>query len=135
VELADTSAWTNRHKDAAVEADFDARLLAGEIATCPQVAMELLWTTQSTREFRELREDLDALPQVAVDGAVWERAIEVWEELVRRSRHRQAKIPDLVVAAAAELAGMPVCHYDADFVAIAEITGQAERAIAPIGDL
>jgi predicted nucleic acid-binding protein len=135
VELADTSAWTNRHKDPGVEADFDARLLAGEIAICPQVTMELLWTAQSPTEFEELREDLSVLPQLPIDGATWERAIEVWHELVLRSRHRQAKIPDLLVAAAAEIAGIPVCHYDADFEAIAEVTGQAERAIATIGSL
>jgi len=135
VELADRSAWTNRHKDPGVDADFDARLLAGEIATCPQVTMELLWTAQSPQEFEELREDLAALPQVPVDGGTWQRAIDVWHELVRSSRHRQAKIPDLLVAAAAEIVGMPVCHYAADFEAIADVTGQPVRAIAPLGSL
>ena len=135
MELADTSAWTNRHKDPAVAADFEARILAGEIATCPQVTMELLWTARSLREFEELREDLAALPQLPIDGATWDRAIDVWHELVRRSRHRQAKIPDLLVAAAAEIAGVPVCHYDAAFEAIADVTGQPEGAIAPLGSL
>lgn len=135
MELADTSAWTNRHKDPAVEADFDARLLAGEIATCPQVAMELLWTARSLTEFEELREDLAVLPQVPIDPGTWDRAIDIWYELVRISRHREAKIPDLLVAAAAEIAGIPVCHYDADFEAIAQVTGQSERAIAPLGSL
>jgi len=97
--------------------------------------MELLWTAQSQRDFEELREDLDALPQLPIDGATWARAIEVWYELVKQRRHRQAKIPDLLVAAAAELAGVRVCHYDADFQAIASITGQPERPIAPIGSL
>ena len=135
MELADTSAWTNRHKDPAVQADFDARLLAGEIAICPQVTMELLWTAKSLREFEELRDDLAALPQFPVDGGTWERATDVWHELVGRGQHRQAKIQDLLVAAAAELAGVPVCHYDADFDAIAAVTGQVVRAIAPLGSL
>lgn len=135
MELADTSAWTNRHKDPGVEADFDARILAGEIATCPQVTVELLWTAQTQREFKELREDLGALPQVPVEGATWKRAIEVWQELVEGGRHRQAKPADLLVAAAAEIAGVGVCHYDADFEAIASVTGQQVRAIAPLGSL
>lgn len=42
---------------------------------------------------------------------------------------------DLVVAATAELAGVPVCHYDRHFEVIAEVTGQPVRAIAPIGTL
>jgi predicted nucleic acid-binding protein len=42
---------------------------------------------------------------------------------------------DLLVAAAAELAGVPVCHYDRHFEVIAEVTGQPVRAIAPLGTL
>ena len=135
MELADTSAWTNRHKDPGVEADFDARILADEIATCPQVVMELLWTAQTPRDFDELRVDLAALRQLAIDSATWERAVDVWQALVQAGQHRQAKIPDLLVAAAAEIAGVPICHYDADFDAIASVTGQPIRAIAPLGSL
>jgi predicted nucleic acid-binding protein len=45
------------------------------------------------------------------------------------------RIPDLLIAAAAEFAGMPVSHYDRDFELIAEVTGQPVRAIAPLGSL
>ena len=45
------------------------------------------------------------------------------------------KIPDLLIAAAAELAEVPVCHYDRDFELIADVTGQPVRAIAPLGSL
>ena len=135
MELADTSAWTNRHKDSTVEADFDSRVLADEIATCPVVAMELLWTAQTPSEVHELREELEALPQVDINGAAWKRALEVWEALSQQGRHRQVKWVDLIVAATAEVAGIPVCHYDRDFEVIAGVTRQAERAIAPIGTL
>jgi predicted nucleic acid-binding protein len=135
LELADTSAWTSRHKDPGVEADFDARIVAGEIATCPQVVMELLWTARSPLEFEELREDLGALPQLPIDGLTWARAVDVWHLLVNSGRHRQAKPADLLVAAAGEIAGLPVCHYDADFDAIATVTGQEVRAIAPLRSL
>jgi len=131
LELADTSAWTNRHKSEPVEQEFNALLVAGDIATCPMVVMELLWTSRSAQDFQELRNDLAALPQASIDA----RAVEVWHELALESRHRQVKIPDLLVASAAELAGIGVCHYDADFDAIAKITGQPVRAIAPLGRL
>ena len=49
--------------------------------------------------------------------------------------HRQVKLPDLLIAAAAELAALPVLHYDRDFEAIADVTGQPVRAIAPLGSL
>jgi predicted nucleic acid-binding protein len=135
VELADTSAWTTRHKDAAVQADFDARVLAGEIATCSMVVMELLWTAQNQTEFGEIREDLDALPQLPITPAAWERAIDVWHDLVRLGRHRQTRPPDLLIAAVAELASVGLCHYDGDFDAISAVTRQPVRALAPIGNL
>jgi predicted nucleic acid-binding protein len=135
LELADTSAWTNRHKDPAVDRDLEERILADEIVTCPMVVMELLWTTQSQQEFEDLRRDLDALAKVPSDQDSWDRAMDVWRELVIQGRHRQVKIPDLLVAASADIAGLPVCHYDGDFDVIATITGQPVRAIAPLGSL
>jgi predicted nucleic acid-binding protein len=135
LELADTSAWTNRHKDPSVDRDFEERIIADEIGTCPMVVMELLWTTQHQREFEELRRDLDALARFPNNQGSWDRAIDVWNELVAQGRHRQVKIPDLLIAATAEIAGIAVCHYDADFDVIATITGQPVRAIAAIGTL
>jgi len=99
------------------------------------VAMELLWTTQDQREFEELRRDLDALARFPNDQDSWDRAMDVWNELVAQGRHRQVKIPDLLIAATAEIEGIGVCHYDADFEVIAAITGLPVRAIAPIGSL
>ena len=49
--------------------------------------------------------------------------------------HRQVALPDLLVAAAAERAEIPVLHYDRHFELIASITGQPVRAIAPLGSL
>jgi predicted nucleic acid-binding protein len=135
LELADTSAWTNRETSRETDDDFSNRLLADEIATCQIVAMELLWTTRDAREFAEFRLDLRALPEIPITAQVWERATDVWHELAKLARHRQVKIPDLLVAAAAEAAEIGVCHYDADFDVIASVTGQPVRSIAPLGSL
>jgi hypothetical protein len=47
--------------------------------------------------------------------------------------------PETLRAAAerapAELSELPICHYDAHFELIAEVTGQPMRAIAPLGSL
>jgi hypothetical protein len=136
-ELADTSAWTNRRKDPAVSRDFENRLLTGDLATCPMVKLELLWESQDVNAFRRRRDQLDALDEIPIDAAVWRRAIEIFERLAARGplHHRQVKLPDLLVAAAAENAGVPVCHYDRDFDVIAQVTGQQVRAIAPLGSL
>jgi predicted nucleic acid-binding protein len=135
VELADTSAWTNRHRGDTVRVDFDRRVMRGEIATCPPVVMELLWSARARADFEDTVSTMAALPQFEADRPAWDRAVAVWTELVRRGRHRQARQPDLLVAAVAELAGVPVCHYDRHFEVIAEVTGQPVRAIAPLGTL
>jgi predicted nucleic acid-binding protein len=51
------------------------------------------------------------------------------------AHQRSVKHPDLLVAAAAEGAGIPVLHYDEDFVRIAGVTGQEHRWLARPGSL
>lgn len=57
--------------------------------------------------------------------AIEDRAIEVQQLLADRRQHRAPAIPDLLIAATAELAGLVVLHLDKDFELIASITGQA----------
>jgi predicted nucleic acid-binding protein len=61
------------------------------------------------------------------------RAVAVQDALAERSQQRGAKIADLLIAAAAEAAGLVVLHYDHDFDLIAEITGQRTEWIVPAG--
>ena len=101
----------------------------------PPVLMELLWSARNSADFDDIVTELAALPRLNADGPIWDRAVEVWRELVQSGRHRQVPRNDLVVAAVAELGGVPVCHYDRHFDVIAEVTGQPMRAIAPLGTL
>ena len=135
MELADTSAWTNRHKSAATSTDFNERLARGEIATCDAVMLELLRTAQDHRTIMTRRAQLDALLSVPIGSRVWRRALDVLESFAERGplHHRQVPLPDLLIAAAAERAEIPVLHYDRHFELIAEVTGQPVRAIAPLG--
>lgn len=137
MELADTSAWTSRFRDAAVLAEFSGRLEDGEIATCGMVKLELLWSARDAADFARIRRNLDALELVPMNEDVWDRAVGVFGALAAEGplHHRRVELADLLVAAAGELAGLPVCHYDADFELIASVTGQPVRPIAPIGSL
>lgn len=64
--------------------------------------------------------------------AIEDRAVEVQRLLAERGQHRAPSIPDLLIAATAELAGRTVLHVDKDFELIAELTGQAvERLDSP----
>ena len=118
-----------------MRAEFDALGANGEIATCDPVEAELLWTARSLDEFDDLRLELSGFPRFRVDVDTWDRSFDVWRKLVVGGRHRQVKHVDLLIAAVAERAGIPVVHYDRDFAIIAEVTGQPTRPIAPLGSL
>jgi predicted nucleic acid-binding protein len=84
-----------------------------------------------------MRTGLDRLRQCPIGPREWRRALDVFEVLARQggTHHRRVQHPDLLIAAAAESADMPVLHYDSDFDVIAAITGQPTRWIAPRGSL
>ena len=67
---------------------------------------------------------LSAMPAEYQTPAIEDRAVEVLSLLADRGQHRAPSIPDLMVAATAELAGLTVLHIDKDFELIAKITGQ-----------
>jgi hypothetical protein len=52
------------------------------------------------------------------------RAVEVQGMFADRGYHRAPSVPDLLIAAIAELSGLTVLHLDKDFDLIADITGQ-----------
>jgi predicted nucleic acid-binding protein len=137
IELADTSAWTNRHKADSVRTGFDERVQRGEIATCEMVMLELLWTARDHADFVAARSELEALPRMRIGADEWGRATDVFERFSKLGplHHRRVTLPDLLIAAAAELAGVPLCHYDRDFELITGVTRQPVRAIAPLGSL
>ena len=45
------------------------------------------------------------------------------------------KVPDLLIAAAAEANGLTVLHYDADFDRISAVTGQRSEWVVPAGSV
>jgi len=137
VELADTSAWTASRRSPDLLAQFDKRLEEGLIATCRPVVLELLVEARDAPECARRRADLDRLRDLPVRRREWDRAADVMQALAERGplHHRQVKIPDLLIAAAAESAEVPLLHYDRDFELIGEVTGQPMRALAQVGSL
>ncbi len=71
--------------------------------------------------------------------------VETAADHVRRSRQVQRLLasrsqrgrntPDLLIAAAAEQAGLTLLHYDADFDLIAKVTGQRCEWVVPAGSI
>ena len=89
----------------------------------------LLEVAYSARNATDLREGLRAppvgsMPVEYATPAAEDRAIEVLALLAEHGHLRAPSIPDLVVAAIAETAGLVVLHDDKDFELIAGVTAQ-----------
>ena len=75
---------------------------------------------------------LSSMPVEYLTPAIEDRATEVLTLLADRGQHRAPSIPDLLIAATAELAGLTILHCDKDFDLITAITGQlTERLSVP----
>ena len=131
--LADKSALTRRETRPRVRKIVEPLLLAGEIATCGIVDLELLFSATSPAVYTELASTLRALPRIPITEQVVDRALAVQALLAKRSQHRAVPLPDLLLAACAESADLTVLHYDADFDRVAALTGQPTQWIVPRG--
>lgn len=129
--LIDKSALARRQTRIEVREILDPLLLGGEIATCGIIDLEILYGASSPANYRATAQALRSMPRAEITEQVLERALEVQAELAERSQHRAVPLPDLLIAACAEKAGLTVLHYDEDFERIAKITGQATRWIVP----
>lgn len=136
MELADTSVWA-RKSNPLLRDWFTSAIEVGEIAGCDMIALELVHSARNPTEFALVEEGLRGLPWVEADATDWLRAREVYRVLGSRPGmpQRSVKHPDLLIAATAERAGLTLVHYDADYEAIAEITGQPVRWVAPRGSI
>lgn len=104
---------------------------AGEAATCTITDLEVLYSARNHGDFESIRRRRAlAYEKAPIGEEILERAISIQEELAKSGRHR-VPIPDLIIAAAAEAAGLIVLHYDADYELIAEVTGQPVEWVVP----
>lgn len=129
--LLDASVVKRLHRPT-VAAAVDA--LGEGLARPTIVDLEIGYSARNGAEWDRLSAALASLGRVATTAAHVERALQVQRMLAERSQ-RGRKIPDLLVAAAAEDAGLTIVHYDADFDLIAGVTGQATQWVVPAGSV
>ncbi|MES4901696.1 MULTISPECIES: PIN domain-containing protein [unclassified Streptomyces] len=108
-------------------AEWDDRIGAGLVAICDITELEVLYSARSATDRARLKAALDAWCPMP-DG-IHRRARVVQEQLTAKGEHRTAGPIDLLVAAAAEEAGLALLHYDPDFETIARTTSQPVRMI------
>lgn len=106
----------------------------GRLWTCGLVDLEVVYGSRA-QDIPEVIDERRALPAAPIDGHVMDRAIQVAGLLAQNGQHRGAKPVDLVTAAAAELFGLAVLHYDSDYDRIGAVTNQPTEWIAPSGTL
>ncbi len=107
-------------------ADWAARIERGLVRITTVTRLEAGYSARSGPELRAglQRPPLSSLAVEYLTPAIEDRAVEILTLLADRGQHRVPSVPDLIIAATAELAGLTVLHLDKDFELIAEITGQ-----------
>jgi predicted nucleic acid-binding protein len=105
---------------------------AGQLARASICDLEVGYSARNAEEWDVLVGALDAFELVDSTAAHQRRALQVQRLLAQRSQ-RGRKIPDLLIAAAAEELDIAVLHYDADFDLIAAVTGQRCQWVVPAG--
>lgn len=134
--LADTSAVIRLLRDSAVLAQWHDTVTAGLVATCPITELELLFTARSKADRRHQEKLLrETFGWVVMPEGVFEQATTVQAALTDRGCHRSAGPVDLLTAAVAKAHNIVLLHYDADFVQVADVTGQPVRWLADPGSI
>ena len=107
-------------------AEWAGRIERGMVRVTTVTRLEAGYSARSGPELRAgLRQPpLASMPVEYLTPAIEDRAVEVLTLLADRGQHRAPSIPDLIIAATGELAGLTVLHLDKDFEVIAQVTGQ-----------
>lgn len=112
------------------------RIARGLVGVSIGTQLEIGFSAQSAEGYRTMwRAVIDQLIPVALPFLAEARARDVQAQLVERGQHRAFSVPDLLIAATAEIEGLIVLHHDADFDLIADITRQPAEWIVPKGTI
>lgn len=131
--LLDSSVLT-RLRHAAVREAIEPAAARGELARAGISDLEIGYSARGAAEWDGLAEALDAFELVETTADHFRRARQV-QRLLAAKHQRGRKVPDLLIAAAAESCSLTVLHYDADFDRIAAVTGQPCEWIVPAGSV
>ena len=111
--------------------EWASRIERGLVRITTVTRLEIGYSARSATDARSAFSSppISAMPVEYLTPAIEDRALEVQLMLASKGHHRAPSIPDLLVAATAELAGLSVLHLDKDFDLIAELTGQASERL------
>jgi predicted nucleic acid-binding protein len=131
--LVDTSVLT-RLREPAVRAAIEPSVHRGELGRAGISDLEIGFSARNAAEWDRLADAVAAFELVETTDEHVRRARQT-QRLLASKHQRGRKLPDLLVAAAAESRGLAVLHYDADFDLIAAATGQPCEWVVPAGSV
>jgi predicted nucleic acid-binding protein len=123
--LIDKSALV-RLSSAVDAAEWASRIDRGLVRISTVTRLEFGYSARTATDHRTLLAEppISSMPVEYLTPKIEDRAIELQLALAERGHHRAPSIPDLLIAATAELADLTVLHIDKDFELISELTGQ-----------
>ncbi len=112
---------------------WSARIDRGLLRITTITRLEIGYSARSGDELRAgaTTPPIVLMPIEPLTPLIEARAIDVQQQLADRGHHREPSIPDLLIAATAELVGLTVLHLDKDFDLIASVTGQPTERVMP----
>ena len=131
--LIDKSAYARMQMGQVVDSDdWNPRIERGLVRLSTITRLEIGFSARTGEGGRMVFEvpPLSIMPIERLTPSMEDRAWEVQMLLADRGQHRAPSIPDLLVAATAEKAGLTVLAVDKDFDLIAEVTGQPVETLA-----
>jgi predicted nucleic acid-binding protein len=105
------------------------------VLVCDLVVLELIRLAPIETRAREVADRLDAFQSLPMPAALWRRAREVQISLAAIGEHRRVPPVDLLIGCAAEMAGVPLLHYDRDYERIAKVSSLEHHWLVPDGSL
>lgn len=123
--LIDKSALL-RLGDSADAEEWSSRIERGLVRISTVTRLEIGYSARSGSRARSAfrTPPLSSMPVEYLTPRIEDRALEVQLALADKGKHRAPSLPDLIIAATAELAALTVLQVDEDFDLIAGITGQ-----------
>ena len=131
--LLDTSVLT-RLRESSVRTAIEPRAQRAELARAGISDLEIGFSARNADEWDRLLDALNIFDLIEMTGEHFQRARQV-QRMLASKHQRGRKVPDLLIAAAAEAHGLTVLHYDADFDLIAATTGQPCAWVVPAGSV
>ncbi len=135
--LFDTGVWTwaRDRRFPQLASWFNAQVATGHVLVCDLVILELVRLTPNATRAREVTARLDAFESIPMPSGLWARARELQLLLTGDAGHRRVPPADLLIAAAADAAGVVLVHYDRDYERLAGVSELRHRWLLPDGAL